>query len=49
MDKYLVFKRGLSDQWRLGKKYFLLFVLQQIAVKSIPFMGFIYMPRIVDA
>lgn len=49
MDKYLVFKRGLSDQWRLGKKYFLLFVLQQIAVKSIPFMGFIYMTRIVDA
>ena len=49
MANYLVFKRAMSDQWRLGKKYYVLFVLQQIAVKSIPFMGFIYMTRIVDA
>lgn len=49
MTNYLVFKRAMNDQWRLGKKYYVLFVLQQMAVKSTPFVGFIYMTRIVDA
>lgn len=49
MNTVLLFQRALSDQWRLGKKFYQLFFMQQLAQKSIPFVGFIYMTRIVDA
>lgn len=49
MNTVLLFQRALSDQWRLGKKFYQLFFFQQLAVRSIPFLGFIYMTRIVDA
>ena len=49
MHSFSLFKRAFSDQWRLGKKFYQLFFFQQLAVRSIPILGFIYMTRIVDA
>lgn len=49
MKKLSFFKRAFNDLWRLGKKYYVLFMIQQFAIKSAPFVGFVYMTQIVDA
>lgn len=49
MNKIKIFKRAFKDLFRLGKKYYLLFFIQSLANSSLPFVGFIYMTRIVDA
>ncbi|GEK90044.1 ATP-binding cassette, subfamily B [Alkalibacterium putridalgicola] len=43
------FKRAITDLFVMGKKYYALFFLQSLARYSLPFIGFIYMTRIVAA
>lgn len=49
MDKLKIFKRAFGDLIRIGKRYYILFFLQSLANYSLPFIGFIYMTRIIDA
>lgn len=49
MKKLQVFKRAFGDLFKIGKKYYALYFLQALAQFSLPFIGFIYMTRIVDA
>lgn len=41
------FKRAFGDLFKLGKKYYALFFIQSVANYSLPFVGFIYMTRII--
>lgn len=43
------FKRAFKDLFKVGRKYYTLFFLQSVAIYSLPFIGFIYMTRIVAA
>lgn len=49
MRKFRLYIRALSDLYEMGKKYYLLFFIQKSATQSMPFVGYIYMTRIVGA
>jgi ATP-binding cassette subfamily B protein len=49
MGSLKLFRRAFVDLFQLGKGYFLYLFLHSLASKSVPFIGFIYMTRIVDA
>lgn len=45
----MLFRRAFKDISQLGKKYLYLLLADSIVEKSVPFIGYIYMTRIVDA
>ncbi|SDK70087.1 ABC transporter ATP-binding protein [Alkalibacterium thalassium] len=47
MDTYRIFKRAIVDVFKLGKRYYVLFILQSLASTSAPFIGFIFITRII--
>lgn len=49
MSHIQLFKRSVSDLFSLGKKYYVLFIIQSLASSSSPFIGFIFITRIVAA
>ncbi|WP_208559193.1 ABC transporter ATP-binding protein [Marinilactibacillus kalidii] len=48
MNKYRVYGRAAKDLFRIGKKHYLYYSIMTIARQSMPFIGFIYMRKIID-